>query len=71
MTNYLEEEDLRRAQMCNDNIVDKMGAVSQELRTVQKPNKGYLLEKLESVAWDVNVLIRMCKGGDNDEESVE
>lgn len=64
MKNYLEGEDLQRARMCNGNILDKVSAINTEIQTVQKPNKRYLLEKLESIAWDVNVLIRMCKGGE-------
>lgn len=66
--NYLEDENLKRAKICDNNITDKMRAISKEIWEVEKPNKRYLLEKLESVAWDVNVLIRMCKGGDEDEE---
>lgn len=31
MKNYLENENLRRAQMCDNNITDKMKAVSKEL----------------------------------------
>lgn len=69
MKNYLENENLRRARMCDNNITDKMRAVSKELWEVEKPNKKYLLEKLDSIAWDVNVLIRMCKGWDENEKS--
>ena len=63
MENYLENENLRRAKMCDNNIRDKMRAITKEIWEVEKPNKKYLLEKLDSVAWDINVLIRMCKGG--------
>ena len=49
--------------MCDNNIRDKMRAITKEIWEVEKPNKKYLLEKLDSVAWDINVLIRMCKGG--------
>ena len=68
MKNYLENENLRRARMCDNNITDKMRAVSKELWEVEKPNKKYLLEKLDSIAGDVNVLIRMCKGGNENEK---
>ena len=71
MKNYLENENLRRAKMCDNNIGDKMRAITKEIWEDEKPNKKYLLEKLDSVAWDINVLIRMCKGENENEEHVE
>lgn len=70
MKNYLEGEDLDRAKICEANIRDKMTSITNEICHIEKPNKRYLLEKLESIAWDVNVLIGMCKDGGNDEKSV-
>ena len=64
MKNYLKDEDLRRARMCERVVTDRMRAVTKEIWEVEKPNKKYLLEKLEPIAWDVNVLIEICKGGD-------
>jgi len=69
--NYLDGEDLDRAKICEANIRDKMTSITNEICRVEKPKKKYLLEKLESAAWDINVLIRMCKGEDGNEEHVE
>ena len=38
-----------------------MNAVENELYTREKPHKGYLTEKLDSINWNVQVLMRMCE----------
>ena len=56
---YLTEEEKIRAYSCAKNIQDKLNAVLTELLN-EKPYKGYLLEKLDSINWDTNCIINMC-----------
>lgn len=58
---YLNKEEIERAKRVASNIADNLKAVMTELSIVEKPYKNYLTEKLESILWDTNCLIVMCK----------
>ena len=57
---YLEGYDISKAKDYAYNIQDKLNAIANELEQ-EKPYKRYLQEKLESILWDTNCLIVMCK----------
>lgn len=63
---YLSESQKNTAKACIRNIADKMLSVDTEISQKEKSYKSYLLEKLESIHWDVQVLLNMCSG-DEDE----
>jgi len=56
----LTVEEKHRAVGCVNNILDKMNAVQMEVNKEQS-FKYYMEEKLESILWDVNCLLSMCK----------
>lgn len=56
---YLEKEEIQRAKMCVANIKDKIDSIYNEVYTVEKPDKGYLKEKIDSIIWDSNVINNM------------
>lgn len=58
---YLSEEEKNSAMYAVENIEDKLNAVRTELATKDKSYKGYLLEKLDSIYYDVKYLINICK----------
>ena len=49
------------------NIEDKLAAIKNELLTREKPHKPYLNEKLDSIYWDVKVLMNISKLNEDDE----
>lgn len=59
---FLSEEEKRKAASCVNNIQDKLDAIKNELSSREKPFKPYMLEKLDSILWDTNCLISMCRG---------
>ena len=61
---YLNENQKRTATSCLNNIEDKLMAVRNELTTRERPYKSYLKEKLDSIYWDVKVLINMTNEED-------
>lgn len=65
---FLNEEEKARATFCTMNIKDRLQAVMRELEVREKPHKGYLKEKLESMLWDTQVLMNMVS---NDEDETE
>lgn len=65
---YLDETQKERAKMCIRNIADKMLSVDTEISQKEKSYKSYLLEKLESIRWDVQVLMSMCEEDDERNE---
>ena len=62
---YLTESEKVRAYSCARNVEDKLNAVKNELLN-EKPYKYYLIEKLESILWDTNCIISMCKNESED-----
>lgn len=65
---FLNESQSRTALSCVSNIEDKLEAIKNELLTREKPYKPYLNEKLDSIYWDVKVLINIAKLEDEKEE---
>lgn len=65
-SDVLSELEIERAKMCVSNLVDKIRAIDIEMLK-SNPHKSYLNEKLQSILWDTNVLIEICK---NDREEV-
>ena len=65
---YLEKFEIERAKMCLSNIDDKLKSVNAEIQN-ERPYKYYLIEKLNSVLTDTNVLIYMCKEGEEEGDS--
>lgn len=63
---YLEENEIERARGCCRNILDKYRALEKEISESERPYKHYLLEKLDSIAWDVKCIQSMCKGDEED-----
>lgn len=61
---YLNADEIKRAKMCIANIEDKLNAVKTEILSREKPYKDYLKEKLDSMNWDVQVLISMIEKED-------
>ena len=62
----LDKYEIQRAKMCVSNLVDKIRAIDIEMLK-SNPHKSYLNEKLQSILWDTNVLIEICK---NDRKEV-
>lgn len=58
---YLSESQIGIAKSAISNIYDKMKSIETEIYTRQKPYKNYLNEKLDSVKWDVQVLLNLAK----------
>lgn len=65
---YLDEAQKDRAKMCIRNIADKMLSVDTEISQKEKSYKSYLLEKLESIRWDVQVLMSMCEDDEDERD---
>lgn len=65
---FLNESQSRTALSCVSNIEDKLEAIKNELLTREKPYKPYLNEKLDSIYWDVKVLMNIAKLEDEKEE---
>lgn len=57
---YLEGYNISRAKDCAYNIQDKLNAITNELEQ-EKPYKGYLKEKLESILHDTECLLSMSE----------
>lgn len=57
---YLEGYDIPRAKECAWNIQDKLNAIVTELEQ-EKPYKGYLQEKLQSILHDTKCLLSMSE----------
>lgn len=57
---YLTGYEIIRASNCEHNIQDKLDAIKSEIHK-EKPYKGYMLEKLQSILWDTKCLISMCE----------
>lgn len=68
---FLNELQRENAKMCIRNIADKMLSVDTEISTKEKPYKRYLKEKLDSINWDVQVLLNLCKEEDDEDERDE
>lgn len=66
MNDFLNKEEKQRAKECVYNIKDKMNAIENEVFYKDKSYKEYLLEKLQSILWDTNCLINMCKSKGDD-----
>lgn len=64
---FLNENQARTALTCVANIEDKLAAIKNELLTREKPHKPYLNEKLDSIYWDVKVLMNISKLNEDDE----
>lgn len=64
---FLNESQSRTALTCVANIEDKLAAIKNELLTREKPHKPYLNEKLDSIYWDVKVLMNISKLNEDDE----
>lgn len=64
---FLNENQSRTALTCVANIEDKLAAIKNELLTREKPHKPYLNEKLDSIYWDVKVLMNISKLNEDDE----
>lgn len=58
---FLDENEKKRAAGCINNIQDKLDALKSEICSREKPFKPYMMEKLDSILWDTNCLISMCK----------
>ena len=58
---YLNETQINTGISALNNIEDKLMAIRNELTTREKPYKRYLREKLDSIYWDVKVLMNMTK----------
>lgn len=56
---YLNETQINIGISALNNIEDKLMAIRNELITRERPYKNYLREKLDSVYWDVKVLMNM------------
>ena len=65
---FLNKNQKGIAESCIRNIADKMLSIDTEISQKEKSYKSYLLEKLESIYWDIQVLINMCKEDDEDEQ---
>jgi hypothetical protein len=59
MLEYLNETQKKTGLSAAYNIQDKMNAVMTELNK-EHSYKCYLNEKLDSIYWDVKVLLNMC-----------
>lgn len=57
---YLEEEEIKRAKNCVNNIMNKLNAVQSELNTREHPYKTYLKEKLDIILYDTKCMLDMC-----------
>lgn len=67
---FLDDLQKDTAIRCVANIDDKLQAVKLELVNPNKPYKTYLREKLESIDWDVQILLNMTSEDSNDEEEM-
>lgn len=56
---YLDEDEMKRAKMCVANVLDKIKAIDSELLN-KKAYKNYILEKMNSIDWDITCLKSMC-----------
>lgn len=58
---YLNENQIGIAKSAIGNIKDRLKAIEIEIYTREKPYKSYLNEKLDSIRWDLQVLLNMAK----------
>lgn len=65
---FLNENQTGISMSCVANIEDKLAAIKNELITREKPYKPYLNEKLDSIYWDLKVLMNVAKIEDEKEE---
>lgn len=61
----MDDYNYRKLKDCVFNISDKLDSIKAELFN-PKPYEGYILEKAYPIANDINVIINLCKGGENE-----
>ena len=65
---FLNENQTGISMSCVANIEDKLAAIKNELITRERPHKPYLNEKLDSIYWDLKVMMNVAKINDDDNE---
>ena len=56
----MEEYEKKKIEDCIYNIQDKLGAIKAEIE-LDKPYKYYILDKLESIFYDVKNIKSICE----------
>jgi hypothetical protein len=54
-------DNSERIQSMLNNIIEKVSIIQNDFNSYGKTHYNYILEKLESAEWDLNVLIKMAK----------
>ena len=63
---FLDEYEKRRYEMCLRNIEDKLKALKAEAEK-EKPYRGYIKEKVDSILWDAKCIDNMTNRTEEDE----